>query len=332
MPWATQLALPGVTWVSVAVTHRRRGILRSLMQRQLRSYAEQGCAVAALTASEGGIYQRFGYGPATQKRKTVIDRRVARLREPATSAGVQVMHGSEVADVLPGIYRRWQESTPGAISRSDAWWTRFFLDPQSGRDGATARVYLVHADGYVAYRARGSWGDGQSAPVVDVTDYAVVSGAAHAALWHVLLGLDLFGEIKSSAIPLDDPLPFRLTDPRQSRTAGVTDALWIRLIAAALQARSYGAEIDLVIEVHDELFGDARFRLAAGRDGATCTRTQAMPDLRCDVAALGSLYLGGHRLGQLVAAGRVDADDPKLVARADLALLGDRVPAHGTSF
>ena len=69
------LEVPGVTWVAVEVTHRRRGVLRALMQRQLADYRAAGKPAAILTASESGIYGRYGYGVATQVRKVEIDRR-----------------------------------------------------------------------------------------------------------------------------------------------------------------------------------------------------------------------------------------------------------------
>jgi len=66
------LAVPGgvvpaahVTGVGVAPTHRRRGLLRAMMQRQLGEVAEAGREpIAVLWASETTIYPRFGYGPA----------------------------------------------------------------------------------------------------------------------------------------------------------------------------------------------------------------------------------------------------------------------------
>ncbi|MCW2613680.1 MAG: GCN5-related N-acetyltransferase [Frankiales bacterium] len=59
-----RVPVAGVTWVAVAPTARRQGVLRSFMTRQLTDLHERGTAVAALWASEGAIYQRFGYGPA----------------------------------------------------------------------------------------------------------------------------------------------------------------------------------------------------------------------------------------------------------------------------
>jgi hypothetical protein len=40
----------------------------------------------------------------------------------------------------------------------------------------------------------------------------------------------------------------------------------------------------------------------------------------------------GHRLGQLVRAGRAEAGNPGVLDRLDRAFLADRSPAHGTSF
>jgi predicted N-acetyltransferase YhbS len=58
-------AVAGVTMVGVLPSHRRRGILSSLMRQQLDDVRERGEAVAALIASEAGIYGRFGYGRAS---------------------------------------------------------------------------------------------------------------------------------------------------------------------------------------------------------------------------------------------------------------------------
>ena len=58
-------AVAGVTLVGVLPTHRRRGILSSLMRWQLDDLHERGEAVAALFASEAVIYSRFGYGRAS---------------------------------------------------------------------------------------------------------------------------------------------------------------------------------------------------------------------------------------------------------------------------
>src|SRR3954462_10670079 len=54
----------GVSVVGVSPTHRRRGVLNTMMRALLEATHERGEPVAMLFASEGGIYGRFGYGLA----------------------------------------------------------------------------------------------------------------------------------------------------------------------------------------------------------------------------------------------------------------------------
>ena len=330
VPGGAALPVPGVTWVSVAVTHRRRGILTALMDRQLRQYRANGDPFAVLTASEGGIYGRFGYGPATRVRAARVDRRRARLGEVVDSSAVRLVSIEQARTALPDLHQRWCAQTPGAVSRSGVWWEQFFRDRESRRGGMTERHYLLHPDGYLALRAQ-SGGDGL---VVKVVDDAIAAPTARAAIWQVLLSFDLYVAVETRRLPLDDPLPLLLTDPRRVETQSVDDGLWMRLldVERCLSARTYGLEVDAVIEVRDRILGDARYRLRGGPDGARCVRTDDPPDLRCGVAALGSAYFGGHRLAQLVAAGRAEADGPATLRRLDLAFQAEREPVHGTEF
>jgi predicted acetyltransferase len=330
------LAVPGVTFVSVSPTHRRRGVLRALMDRQIRDFAAEGAPTAILTASEGGIYGRFGYGPASSTRRTVIDRRAATLIRPAPDASgeVRLLTAEQARPVLPELHRRWREQVPGALSRTESWWDHLFLDREQHRDGMSAKFYLAHPDGYLSYRVKQNWNDGFPGALCWINDYAVSSTDAHAALWQVLLGMDLVGTIESLQIPVDDPLPFLLTDFRQARTTVLNDGLWLRPVdaAAMLAARSYSVEIDTVVQVDDPLLGDQRVTLTGGPDGASCVPTDRPAQVSFSLAGLGSAYLGGHRLHTLAQAGALRCDDPRLLARLELAFSTDRAPFHGTAF
>jgi predicted acetyltransferase len=138
--------------------------------------------------------------------------------------------------------------------------------------------------------------------------------------------------IESHAIPLDDPLPWLLTDFRRVGTAMLTDGMWIRPldVAALLSTRTYAVEVDTVLAVDDPLLGDARYRLRGGPDGATCERTDALPALSLDVGSLGAISLGGTRLQLLARIGVVEADDVRLLSRLDRAFLADRAPTVGS--
>jgi predicted acetyltransferase len=330
------LAVPGVSWVSVSPTHRRRGVLRALMDRQLRDFADEGVPAAILTASEGGIYGRFGYGPATSTRRTVVDRRATTLIRPTPDAvdEVRILTAEQARPVLPDLHRRWREQVPGALNRTESWWDHLFLDREQQRDGMSAKFYLVHPDGYLSYRVKTNWDDGFPGHKCWINDYAVSTTAAHAALWQVLLGMDLFGTIESHQIPVDDPLPFLVTDFRQVRTTGLHDGVWVRPVdaAAMLAARTYQVELDTVLQLHDPLLGDRRLALAGGPDGASCESTDRPAQVSFSLAGLGSAYLGGHRLQTLARAGALRCDDPRLLTRLALAFSTDRAPLHGTAF
>jgi predicted acetyltransferase len=334
MPGGGRLDTMGITWVSVEVTHRRRGILQALMHKQLRDGASRGVAAAILTASEGGIYGRFGFGCATLTRRAVVERRAARLIRPLAAHGVTRLTTEQARTVLPDRYDRWARQSPGGLERNAKRWQMQLLDREHQRDGMSGLYHLVHAGGYVSYRIKSDWNDGQPRHMCWITDYVVSTPEAHAALWQVLLGLDLCATIESYRVPPDDPLPYLLDNPRAVRTTVVNDGLWVRPldVAELLAARTYALELDTVLTVRDPLLGDGTYRLRGGPDGATCERTATGPDLDLGVGDLGALSLGGTRLAPLVLAGRAGADDPALMTRLDRAFLADRAPVFGTYF
>ena len=92
--YSLRMALPGglapvagVTLVGVLPDHRRQGLLTSLMSRQLRELHETtGEPVAALWASEAGIYRRYGYAPAAWHLDLNVPRLAGGGNDPAGGA------------------------------------------------------------------------------------------------------------------------------------------------------------------------------------------------------------------------------------------------------
>lgn len=330
LPGGATLPVPGVSWVSVDPTARRQGILRALFTEQHAGFVAEGVAVSLLTASEAGIYGRFGYGVTTLDRSFEINRRRAAFR-----AGVPDPRGVVYVDVegarkhAPDVHRRWCARTPAAVSRSDAMWDWHLRDEERGRGGGSALFHLAHPDGYASYRTK------HSDDAVVVVDLFAATDEAHIALWRVLLGLDLFDKVTGwRTLPADDPLPLLLADPRQVRTKDLDDALWSRVIdvQAALAARTYAAELDVVLDVHDAFLDrGARVRLHGGPDGATCTATDALPDVTLPIVALGPLLFGARRATTLARAG-LAVGEPAALRRMDAAFAVDRDPQHGTGF
>jgi len=330
LPGGAALPAPGVTWVSVDPTMRRRGILRALFTEQHARFVADGDAVALLTASEGTIYGRFGYGVTTVNRSFEIARRRAEFRPGVPDpGGVRYVDKETARKLAPEVHRRWCAVTPAAVARSDANWDAHLRDEERWRDGGSALFFLLHADGFASYRVR--WSD-SSATVVDLF---AATEEAYVALWRVLLGLDLVEKVTGwKSVALDDPLPLLLTDPRQVRTTGLDDGLWARVldVPAVLAARTYGVEVDVVLEVHDDfLQRGGRFHLRGGPEGATCTPTDAAPELALPVATLGPLLFGGGRASTYARACRAEGA-ARVLRRVDAAFAADREPMHGTVF
>jgi predicted acetyltransferase len=329
VPGGARIAVPGVTWVSVLPTHRRRGVLSAMMAQLHADHLHAGDPAAVLTASESGIYGRFGYGIASQSWKLSVDRRAGVLRERVDTDDVEFLTPQGARVRLPELHRQWESVQPGALSRDDSWWDYLFLDRQSHRDGLGELLYLVHPGGYVAYRSEEKWVDGHAANRCVITDYKIATRQAHAAIWQVLLAMDLYASIESWEMPVDDPLPLLLSDPRQVRVSAGRDGLWLRPIdiPTLLAARRYAVDVEAVLQVQGECFA-----LSGGPDHARCSPSGRSPDLVLDLPALGASYLGGRRLNTLAAAGLVRCPDPALLHRLDLAFGTGRAPAFGTNF
>ena len=290
------LPVAGVTWVGVAPTRRRRGVLGALMRRQLDDLHAAGTAVAALWASEAAIYARYGYGAAAWRLHVTVPRGAA-FRVPVPPG--------EVRQVAPGCaevretYARVAATTAGCPQRDDRWWAAAVHDPEHRRGGASPVECVAVPGGYATFAVLFRWDDGRPANQVQVRELVAETPTAHAQLWRYLLDLDLTAEV-AAAVAVDDPLVMDLlAEPRSARGA-LRDSLHVRLVdlAAALAARRYAADVDVVLAVEDARcpWNTGSWRLVGGPDGASCEQTTAEPQLALPVVDLGAAYLGGTPL------------------------------------
>ena len=344
LPGLTTIPVGGLTAISVLPTHRRRGILRAMILHHFEEVESRGELVSALGASESVIYGRFGYGMATTQAWYEIDpRHGAFLRQPDRGAGrLRLLDPEETAKLVPAFYDRYRRSQPGELTRKPSWWDVYTRDPDWTRDGASRHFDVVYesepgrVDGWASYRIKPSWSKGLPGNLVKVRMLVGLTPEADAALWRYVLDLDLAGSVQVDDRPVDDPIRWRLADPRRLRVTEIGDQLWIRLLdlPGALEARRYATEGELVLEVTDALRprNQGRFRLEAGAEGAACRPTRAEPDIALDVAALGAAYLGGASLATLGRAERAAELTPGALLRADRLFASDPVPVSTTHF
>lgn len=307
VPGGASVPTGGVTWVGVSVTHRRQGLLTRLMDAVHADIDARGEALAALTASEGGIYERFGYGIATQRRVTLIERRRAELAGPfrPRSQALRIVEHDDpsLPDELARRWDRFRHLRAAEIDRSPAWHRA-----RIGDQGAAA-TFVLHDDGFAAWKVTAKWNEGHPAHELEVLDLAAATPEAHATLWNAVLSVDLVGTVRSRILAPDDPLPFLLVDPRLVRTIDLNDFVWClpRDVVACFAARTYGTDDELVVESDG-----GRWRIGSGG----CRRVRSRPDLVAERAALGPLLMGVPPT-TLAAGRRMKARSPEVLRRAD---------------
>lgn len=307
----------GTTMVTVNATHRRRGVLRQMMDAHLAEAREREDPIAALWASDAAIYGRFGFGMAAPSVNWEIDRRHVDLHRLAPAgAETRSVDGAAAAEILPAVYDAVLPTRPGMYARTPTWWkNRILQDSPEWRDGATAHRFVVARDadgrptGYAKFRVKEGWKDHHGAHEVRLLELMATDAAAHVGLLEVVMSHDLATKITAWDRPADDPVFDLLASARRLK-ARVTDGLWVLLldVPAALAARRYSDAGTFVIEVADPTSGNSsRWLFETDGSETDCSVTSRAPDLALDMEDLGAAYLGRARLSELVRVGRVEA-------------------------
>ena len=312
-----QLPVAAVSIVTVAPPYRRRGLLNQMMKHQLEDVQRRGVEpVALLWASESLIYGRYGYGHASP-RLTLSGptRRLSFL--PGVSLGAGSVDEVSQEEFLAGasvVQADLVGDRPGALARTPEWWGVKLFDPEAWRRGAGALRFALHydgdgeVDGYATFRVAESDKSAHPGREVRVLDLDAARPDAYAALWRFLLDLDLIRSFSRRIAPVDEPLRYLVADHRAVGTE-VLDGTYARIVdvPAALAARSYSREVDLVLELTDYLLpaNAGRWRLRTSAADAQVEPTGSSPDVTMDIRELGAGYLGGTSFDALHRAGLI---------------------------
>src|SRR5262245_6750337 len=340
VPGGTLRPMAGVTWVSVLPSYRRRGLTRAHMHKQLQDLYEAGDeAVAALWASEPGIYGRFGYGLASSSLGVEVPRPTRLLGAPAdASLRLRLLPAADSADTVAPFYDELVAAPtvrPGMLTReSKLWWQRALADRERDHSSTSVLMCAVVERGsavrsFAVYRMRSRWDTFRANGTVEVREIHAAEPAALAMLYEFLLDVDLTAETAMWNLPLDDPLLSWVAD-RRAAEPRLRDTLYVRLVdvGRALGERHYATDIDLVFDVRDAVcpWNAGRWRLEGGRDGAACVRTERAADLTLDVRELGAAYLGAPAFGPALLAGHAEELTPDAAARAAVAFGHELAP------
>lgn len=350
VPGGTTLPSCAVSNVTVSPTHRRRGLLSRMTRNALDAAKERGETVSTLIAAEYRIYGRFGYGPAAwtsefevEVARTGLDVARAAVGDGGSGGGpgeggrIDFADPEEVRRLGPELHERFrhQPHRQGTVDRPEHWWRQKTGALRHPGDHYPSPHFVVHRDaegivqGMAAYKVTEKWAAKLPENVAEVLWLTAATPAAERALWRFLASIDWISRVRSGHRAPDDLLPHFFPDPRAARTTAYADFLWLRPldVPRMLEARTYGGEDALVLELRDEAgYADGRYRLEAGpgTEGAVCTRTREEPDLAMDVGELGTLYLGDESAVRLAALGRVEERRAGTAVRADTLLRTSR--------
>ncbi|HEY7024915.1 MAG TPA: GNAT family N-acetyltransferase [Candidatus Limnocylindrales bacterium] len=328
VPGGSAVPSAGVTWVGIMPTHRRQGALRQMMLAMLEQARDRHEPLAVLWASEGSIYQRFGYGLATLASSIEMERDRAILVPPEPPFGrVRLVDVAEAKRLFAPIFEHNRALIPGFYSRSDTWWdVEVLADFKWARRGFDRKFYAVHEadagqpDAYAIYRVKQEWANAVPGSELFVQEIMAIDGDALREMWRFLLGVDLIKRITSRSGSRNQPLLLMTAEPRRVNVQ-IRDGMWLRIVdvADALQRRGYSADGTVVLEVRDEFLPAAggRFRLTTRAGTGTVERTADAADIALDASDLGALYLGGFSFLDLARAGRARELTPGARARAD---------------
>jgi predicted acetyltransferase len=323
VPGGARIPTAGVTMVGVHPTHRRRGINTGMMRVVLDQAAERGEPLAALFASEGAIYGRFGYGLAGLFGEFQAESaRMAFVRGYESTGQVELLSKDDALPVIDEVYD--VAMRPGGVERNRALRDHSFATV--GEDKDRPWMYAVHRDGsgtadaYAVYWMKHDWPRSVPSGTITVKECVASTPAGNGDIWRYLFDVDLVATVEAWNRPADEPLLQLLREPRRLRFS-INDGLWVRLldIPAALGSRRYRADGRIVFEVADAFRpdNDGRYELTVEGGTGHCARTDAAADLAGTINVLGATYLGGPSFRQLWWAGQVEERTPGSVDLAD---------------
>ncbi|MGW2281474.1 GNAT family N-acetyltransferase [Streptomyces sp. NPDC001770] len=342
VPGGARVAVDAISAVTVAPTHRRRGLLSRMVAADLAAARERGEVAATLIAAEYPIYGRFGFGPATSHTEWEVDLTRSGLDphgplDAGLDGGrIDLVDPEDVRKLGPEIHARLAARQHGVVSRPEGWWDRHTGIGVPPLDKWTEPFYALYRsasgepEGLVVYRTDDNWDDRkQPRDTATVSQLIAAGPAAERVLWRYVCAIDWVTTVRTGCRAPDDLLPQLLPDPRAARVVTHADWLWLRVLDTArlLASRTYAREATLVLDVRDPAgLAGGVFRLDASPQGAACVADTRSPDLTLDVRDLASVFLGDESVERLVALGRIEENRPGAAALAGGAFRTARRP------
>lgn len=325
-----ELPAGGITFVTVLPSHRRRGLMSSMMRLMIDDCHRRGEPLAALWAAEAAIYHRFGFGLATVSINLEAETRsIGFAREWPREGSCRLLPAGEGLDLVAPVYEAARVGRAGFLARPPDWWTGILPRVDKDASGGEARRLVVYEsavgpEAYAVYKTKGEWNARGPAGTLTVEEAIASTPRGMREIWRYLLEVDLVRTLKAWRLPGDHPLFLLADEPRRlGATAG--DGLWLRIVdvAPALEERTYGVDGQgsgcLTLDLRDEYcpWNSGRWRLDVAEGRGQATRSEAPADIALDANDLACLFMGGITAEALAGAGRVMELRPGGLGMAD---------------
>ncbi|MFK7919985.1 MAG: GNAT family N-acetyltransferase [Ilumatobacter sp.] len=124
VPGPQFVPMAGVTATGVIANHRRRGVLRQMVQAMFDAGLERNEPLSMLSASEGGIYGRFGFSTATRRTRWEIERAQAKFHSAAPVSGsLDLVDAATAREAWPQVHEpsgRRESAPPRLVTANGA--------------------------------------------------------------------------------------------------------------------------------------------------------------------------------------------------------------------
>ena len=320
VPGGIPVPMDGISAVSVAPTHRRRGLLSRMMASELGAAKERGELLAGLFAAEYPIYGRFGYGPACEGANWYLDAHAA-VWSRELPGTVEIVDTSVALEQAQKAYDKVRALTPGAVNRRTKRWegNLGLVSPTGEPEDKGAKEYLSalcydqdgEPVGFVQYKfGPERWNHGLPNTDLQAVDLFAVNVEYEARLWKFLADHDWVGHVFAvEHRRIDELWRELLVDRRAAWSEDHWEGQSLRVLdtAAALSARRYEVPGRIVLRVVDkDGYADGTFALDGGPDGASCVPTTESPEVTLSATVLASIYLGGNSAARYALLGQLD--------------------------
>ena len=322
-----EIPVAGVSMVGTLPIYRRKGQLRTITKKHFETlYESKQQTISALNASMAAIYQRFGYGIVSSKSTYNVEPRYLKFASDyATEGSFRDACDEDMATILE-VYHKFAKPRVGCLQRNEkmevapgAPLTVLAMPPSP-----TPPLKFIYYDddgaqGYMIYSIDRVIGPVMGQNLV-IRDLAWLKPQAYRAIWDCFANMDLVQTISWGRIPVDDPLPHLLLEPRKLNTVN-GDGLLARLIdiTRALPTRPYKEEAKLVFEIVDGFcpWNAGKWKLEVAPTGANVKQTGENPQLTMPISTLAMLMFGQISATEAARMARLDVHDERALETCD---------------